>query len=134
LLRNVFRIDPTQIHSEVELLRVLLRHHYAAKLVPASLADRLVRLLRVSPRFKDWPLEAIVPSRVKFFEFLEERWPIFLQRRFPAGPDGFREDPEAYNLRQHLRQTGPADLPFDHEDVRVYMDNLFTDGLLAPTS
>jgi hypothetical protein len=130
LLRNVFRIDPTQIHTEVDLLRVLLRHHYAAKVLPASLADRLVRLLQVSPRFQDWPLEAIVARRVTFFEFLQERWPIFLQRRFPAGPDGFREDSEAYNLRQ----PGPADLPFDHEDLRVYMDSLFTDGLMAPTS
>jgi hypothetical protein len=25
-------------------------------------------------------------------------------------------------------------LPFDHDDVRVYIDNLFTDGLLHPTS
>jgi hypothetical protein len=39
LLRNVFRIDPAQIHDEVELLRILLRHHYAAKLLPASLAQ-----------------------------------------------------------------------------------------------
>lgn len=75
-------------------------------------------------------MEAIISSRVKFFEFLQERWPIFLQRRFPSGSDGLREDPGAYDLRQ----PGPADLPFDHEDVRVYMDNLFTDGLLAPTS
>jgi hypothetical protein len=118
------------MHNEVDLLRVLLRHHYAAKLLPGSLADRLVRLLRVSPRFQDWPLEAIVPSRVKFFEFLQERWAIFLQRQFPQGPDGLREDSEAYDLHQ----PGPADLPFDHEDVRVYMDNLFTDRLLAPTS
>jgi hypothetical protein len=130
LLRNVFRVEPAQIRDEVELLRVLLRHHYSAKLLPASLADRFVRLLRVSPRFKDWPLEAIVPSRVKFFEFLQERWPIFLERRFPSEPRGLREESEAYDLRQ----TGPTDLPFEHEDVRIYMDNLFTDGLLAPTS
>ena len=31
-----------------------------------------------------------------------------------------------------LQFPGPAHLPFDHDDVRVYVDNLFTDGLLAP--
>ena len=31
-----------------------------------------------------------------------------------------------------LRYSGPV-LPFDHDDVRVYIDNLFTDGLLIPT-
>ena len=27
---------------------------------------------------------------------------------------------------------GPADLPFDHDDVRVYIDNLFVEGMLRP--
>ena len=27
---------------------------------------------------------------------------------------------------------GPADLPFDHADVRVYIDNLFVEGMLRP--
>ena len=29
---------------------------------------------------------------------------------------------------------GPADLPFDHADVRVYIDNLFVEGMLRPVS
>ena len=29
---------------------------------------------------------------------------------------------------------GPADLPFDHDDVRVYIDNLFVEGMLSPVS
>jgi PglZ domain len=71
-----------------------------------------------------------VPSRVNFFEFLQERWPIFLERWLPSGLEGHHGNPGPYDLRQ----PGPADLPFEHEDVRVYMDNLFTDGLLTPTS
>ena len=31
-----------------------------------------------------------------------------------------------------LQFPGPVHLPFDHDDVRVYVDNLFTDGLLIP--
>ena len=27
---------------------------------------------------------------------------------------------------------GPADLPFDHPDVRVYVDTLFVEGILQP--
>ena len=45
----------------------------------------------------------------------------------PAG--GLAEEAEPYDLQF----CGPAHLPFDHDDVRVYVDNLFTDGLLAPT-
>ena len=29
---------------------------------------------------------------------------------------------------------GPADLPFDHDDVRVYIDNLFVEGMLRPVA
>ena len=31
-----------------------------------------------------------------------------------------------------LEFPGPADLPFDHDDVRVYVDTLFLEGLLRP--
>jgi hypothetical protein len=141
LLRNVFRIDPAQILDEVDLLRVLLRHHYAAKVLPPSFADRLVHLLRVSPRFKDWPLESIVPNRAQFFDFLQERWPIFLERHQDDGPDRLHEEACRYGAENSrpvaapgLRQPGPADLPFDHDDIRVYIGDLFTDGLLIPTS
>lgn len=44
--------------------------------------------------------------------------------------DGLREESESYGLQF----TGPKHLPFDHDDVRVYVDNLFTDGLLTPTN
>jgi len=141
LLRNVFRIDPAQLLDEVDLLRALLRHHYAAKVLPPSFAHRLVYLLRISPQFKDWSLEAIVPSRGKFFDFLQERWPIFLERQDGGEPKGLDEEERRYRTENSspgaalsLRQSGPALLPFDHDDIRVYMDNLFTDGLLSPTS
>ena len=31
-----------------------------------------------------------------------------------------------------LGYMGPTDLPFDHDDVRVYIDNLFMEGYLKP--
>src|SRR5262245_49934926 len=31
-----------------------------------------------------------------------------------------------------LGYMGPTDLPFDHDDVRVYIDNLFLEGYLKP--
>jgi len=37
-------------------------------------------------------------------------------------------------LGYHLEYSGPIDIPFDHKDVRVYMDNLFSEGLLQPVS
>lgn len=130
LLRNVFRFDPAHIQSDADLLRGLLRRHYSGKVIPKSLDDRLIHLLRSTGRWHDWPLDQIVPSRACFLAFLQERWPLFVHQRLGSQEGGLREEPEAYDLQY----SGPKDLPFDHDDVRVYIDNLFTDGLLLPTS
>ena len=129
LLRNVFQLDPAQMQSDADLLRALLRRHYSGRVIPKSLDDRLIYLLRAAPRWRDWPLDQIVPSRASFLEFLQERWPIFVHQRFGVDVAELAEEPEPYGLRF----SGPKHLPFDHDDVRVYIDNLFTDGLLAPT-
>ena len=128
LLRHVFRLDPAQIQDDAELLRALLRRHYSGKIIPKSLDDRLIHLLRSTDRWQEWPLDQIVPSRANFLEFLQERWPIFVRQRLASPASGLREEAEPYDLQF----SGPEDLPFDHDDVRVYVDNLFTDGLLAP--
>ena len=84
LLRNVFRLDPAQIQSDAELLRALLRRHYSGKVIPKSLDERLIQLLRSAGRWGDWPLDQIVASRANFLEFLQERWPIFLNQTLSA--------------------------------------------------
>jgi len=126
LLRNVFRLDPAQIQSDADLLRALLRRHYSGKIIPKSLDERLIQLLRSTERWHDWPLDQILSNRASFLDFLQERWPIFLQHRL----DSQSKKPDTYDLQF----SGPKYLPFDHDDVRVYVDNLFTDGLLTPTN
>jgi hypothetical protein len=128
LLRHVFRLDPAQIQDDAELLRALLRRHYSGKIIPKSLDDRLIHLLRSTDRWQKWPLDQIVPNRANFLEFLQERWPIFVRQRLALPASGLREESEPYDLQF----SGPVALPFDHDDVRVYVDNLFTDGLLTP--
>lgn len=130
LLRNVFQFDPAQIQSDADLLRALLRRHYSGKVIPRSLDERLINLLRSTPRWREWPLDQIVPSRANFLSFLQERWPIFLLEHSAGKAGEFDEETKGYDLQF----SGPARLPFDHDDVRVYVDNLFTDGLLAPTN
>lgn len=129
-LRHVFDIVPGLIQQAPELLRVLLRRHYRSQRIPAVLDERFVQLLRQNGRFEDWPLERIVPDRNAFLGFLQERWPIFVQRLSATDAQAVHEAPAAYNLEY----TGPSQIPFDHDDIRVYIDNLFLDGLLRPVS
>ncbi|UKL13964.1 BREX-3 system phosphatase PglZ [Dissulfurimicrobium hydrothermale] len=127
VLRHVFEIAPELIRKPSDLLKVLLRRHYRRQRIPAILDERLIQVLRLSGLFDDWPLERIVPDREAFFAFLQERWPAFLDR-WVAREDAFHEDTPGYGLEF----SGPTDLPFDHDDVRVYLDNLFFDGILQP--
>ncbi len=126
ILRHVFEIAPELIRNPSDLLRVLLRRHYREQGIPALLEERLIQLLRRRDDFEDWPLETIVPDREAFFAFLQERWPVFLDQAAGPGGAGVRGDKKY----RGFEVPGPPDLPFDHDDIRVYIDNLFLEGFL----
>jgi len=130
VLRHVFEIAPELIKQPSDLLRVLLRRHYRGQRIPTVLDNRFIQILRQSTLFDDWPLETLVTDREAFFVFLQERWPIFLDREVAKGASGVREDEKPYGLAI----KGPVNLPFDHHDIRVYIDNLFVEGLLHSVS
>ncbi len=139
VLRHVFEIAPELIKQPSDLLRVLLRRHYRGQRIPAILDEHFIQVLRQNGLFEDWPLEAIIPDAQAFFAFLQERWPVFLDVLAKSKGDTVHED--APTCRQG-HDTGRADygfefpgptlLPFDHHDVRIYIDNLFLEGLLQP--
>ena len=126
ILLQVFEIAPELIKQPSDLLRVLLRRHYRGQRVPSMLDERFIFVLRQRGLFNDWPLEKIVPDKHMFFAFLQERWPIFLDRITGLDISKVEEQKQSYGLAFE----GPADLPFDHDDVRVYIDSLFIEGLL----
>jgi len=128
VLRHVFEIAPELIKQPSDLLRVLLRRHYSGQRIPAMLEERLVQLLRQSNAFNDWPLETLIQDREAFFAFLQERWPIFLNHMAAKEDHNAQEDTPPSDLTIE----GPIRLPFDHHDIRVYIDNLFLEGLLQP--
>jgi hypothetical protein len=91
------------------------------QVIPRAFVERLAQVLYQNERFADWPLTELLTDRSLFCAFLQERWPRFLGRLSAVEPqDG------------HLTVQGPPDLPFDHPEVRVYIDNLFVEGMLQP--
>ena len=132
ILRHVFEIAPELIRQPSDLLRVLLRRHYREQRIPRILDERLIQQLRQVGWFEEWSLEKIVPSREAFFGFLQERWPTFLNRIVERLEGNLwitqDEDVSSYGMKY----PGPAVLPFDHDDVRIYVDNLFLEGFLKP--
>ena len=126
ILRHVFGIAPELIRNPSDLLHVLLRRHYRKQRIPDFLDKHFIQMLNQQDGFDDWPLETIVPDREAFFAFLQERWPNFLDRAAQQDDAGFREVAKAYAFEL----PGPPVLPFDHDDIRVYIDNLFLEGIL----
>ena len=126
VLRHVFEIAPELIKKPSDLLRALLRRHHGGRHVPEQLDERFIEILRQQGIFEGWPLEAIIPDREAFLQFLQERWPIFLEKA--AAQTGKRVKEARSEHRCQI--AGPKDLPFDHDDVRVYVDSLFLEGLL----
>ena len=128
ILRHVFGIAAELIGGEVDLLRALLRLHYGKLQLPVMLAERLIQALNGHEGFKSWPLSEIVPDDEAFFAFLQERWPLFLSRL--GGANQLQENLSEYGLTY----PGPVRLPFDHQDIKVYIDNLFLEGKLKPVA
>lgn len=129
VLRHVFGVAPETIQQESDLVRFLLRRHYRGLRIPPALDSYLVQLLRQNSLFAEWPLQRIVADREAFFAFLQERWPLFLDRQV-VGAQTVREPVEAYDMEF----PGTAEIPFDHDDVRIYIDNLFLEGVLQQVS
>ena len=125
ILRHIFGLAAELITTDVDLLRVLLRLHYRSTLLPPVLCVRLKQALQRRDTFHKWPLDAIIPDEAAFYTFLQERWPLFLRNR---GCLGLGEDTPGYGLAY----PGPDRLPFNHHDIRIYIDNLFVEGKLTP--
>jgi hypothetical protein len=132
VLRHVHGIAPELVKQPAYLLRMLLRRHYSQQRIPPRLEDHLIARLRLNSLFQDWPLEEIVPDREAFLAFLQERWPYFLNRL--ANADVVAMEELRLGQEYGRRLAGPWDLPFGHEDVRIYIDNLFIEGHLQPVA
>jgi hypothetical protein len=123
VLRHLFAVDGSLIAAEAALLSFLCRLHYTQAVLPDLLVQHLERTLQ--PRFSTWPVGRLLRDRALFLAFLQERWPIFVEET-----DGGRALVEEDGPT--LRIAGPRRLPFEHHDVRIFIDNFFSDGLLAP--
>jgi len=125
ILRHIFGFAAELITTDVDLLRLLLRLHHRGTLLPPMLRVRLEQVLKTQYAFRNWPLEMIIPDEAAFYAFVQERWLPFLQSH--------RSTKLQNRGSEHvLVYPGPDRLPFDHYDIRFYIDNLFVEGKLAP--
>lgn len=121
VLRHVFEIDPDLIKQTSDLLLILLRRHSRNQHVPTILDERLIKMLRERKLFSTFPLE-IIPDRQAFFTFLQQNW-LSSVTQLAKSPQ-VSEATGTY--------TTSTNLPFDNEDICLYINNLFLKGYLQP--
>ena len=112
VLMHCFSIVPKLIKTPVELLKMLLSLHACKVRLPDFLNEYLLESLTKDSTFATWPLAEILPSREGFLRFLQDEWVHYLG----SIGDGGKQ----------------SRVPFQHEDVRAYIDTFFLDGSLKP--
>ena len=123
ILRHVYKIAPEVIQSNADVVRLLIRKHYIGIAMPAFFEQRLVTLLELNPKLKDWNFVALIPSKSQFFEFLQQQWSRYIAS---LRPNQATENP-LYSRKDLV-------VPFDDADIRILIDNLFADGVLLPVT
>lgn len=112
ILRHVFEIAPELINRAEDLIVALLKRHYKNIQIPEILDKVLISTLGKKEVFNGWPLDKIVTDRYAFWTFLQKNWQVFLD--------------SITNKSIHCI------IPFEYDDIRVYVDNLFAEGFLTP--
>ena len=130
VLRHVFKVAPEVIQTSSDLLKNLLGLHYRDIDLPDILKARLIKLLLKRRQFTDWPLREIVADKGRFFGFLQKHWSSYVAEVAVSLEKGIEEPQSVYEAKNGGREK--VVLPFGHDDVRVYIDNLFLEGYLQP--
>jgi len=114
VLTHCFHIVPSLISTPVELVRMLLSRHYQDEPLPEPLDVYLLQTLRSKEQLAAWPLDGILSNREGFLQFLQDQWALYV--------DSLNGGEQA------------CIVPFEHQDVRAYVDTLFLEGLLKPVA
>lgn len=114
LLKNIYHFNLNIHILQKDLIKWLFFRHFRTNkdeepIKPPEIVDKYIikRLSKISV-FSDWPLSSIIPSKAEFFDFLQRQWEIFLNSK------------------------SPSIVPFEDDDIRVYLDNFFLEGYLQP--
>ncbi|MEA5598981.1 BREX-3 system phosphatase PglZ [Rivularia sp. UHCC 0363] len=123
ILRYVFDIDSNVIKQTSDLLLILLRRHSSGKKIPTIFNERFIQILRERNLCSNLPLETIIPDSQAFFTFLQQNWVNFIKQKLTKS----QQVSEA--IGNYINSTN---LPFDNEEIRLYLNQLFIKGHLQP--
>ncbi len=112
IIKNVFKIDPTMLNTVPELFHYLIKRHYTQEIYPSVLDMYMIDIFSRNKEFNDIPVKDLITNRTEFFKYMQDEWVKYIASFSEA--------------------TASTIVPFEHNDIRVYVDNLFVEGLMKP--
>jgi len=131
ILKYGYQIDLEVISDTSDLLKMLFEIHYSNLEIVDEIKSFMVDFFIQKNQFSDWPLNALLFDKKNFFEFLQERWPRFLDNYFSEKIENVREEKVCYQT-ETLKYSGPELLPFEDKRLNVYIPQFFYEELLQP--
>ena len=123
ILTHIFRISPYLLTRPEDFWREVLRLHYRGAGLPKLLSMHVATVLSDTP-LNDLPVADLLSTKGYMLRTVQAAWSSFLlkyeSQKDHASKDGASE----------VRQT--ISVPFDHPDVRVFIDTMFLEGALQP--
>ncbi len=114
VLQHIYELVPSLIKNLEQFTRVLLSLHYRKVQLPADLVAFIDEKLQGKEFYTGINGSVLLANREDFWSFLQEQWSLFIQGK--------------------IKGASQALVPFEHDDIRVYIDNLFNEGILTPVA
>lgn len=123
VLLHIYRLSPHLIRRPEELWSALFKLHYRGEGLPDVLAEHIASVLYRQPGFAKLPLKALFASRTEMHRAVQAAWEHYVDA---CGLKGRRVG------ERDVGWAEPPTIPFEHPEVRVYVDSMFLDGALHP--
>lgn len=123
VLLHIYRLSPHLIRKPEELWGALFKLHYRGDGLPDVLAEHIAGVLARQAVFSRLPLRSLFASRTEMLRTVQAAWEVYVEA---CGLKGRRVG------ERDTRWVEPPSIPFEHPEVRVYVDSMFLDGALHP--
>jgi len=116
VLLHTYRLSPHLISRPEELWGALFKIHYRGDGLPELLAEHIAAVLGRQAMFAKLPLKALFASRTEMLRAVQAAWEQYVDA---FGLKGRRVG------ERDARWAEPPAIPFEHPEVRVYVDSMF---------
>ncbi|PEK99503.1 BREX-3 system phosphatase PglZ [Bacillus sp. AFS017336] len=120
IVKKLYKLPFEIVDSEVELFKVLLSMHYRNIEVPLVVKEFLHEIWKGISGFSILPLKQLIYSSSYFNKYIEDQWQQIVDDYSDISNNKIFEIPHKYVAH-----------PFENNDVRRLMNDLFLDGTLS---